>query len=294
MFDKILNLLFIAIVLILVYFTIDYLLKKFSVGEKIAFTLFVFLSFISFAYYKPDQVQQLYTEYSIPIPAAIDTPTVFGIILLLWALFVIIQYGIIILKKTSDIIVGDGMDSPESCISSDLDNQTVAGQAFIKVGGTKTIPIRGGSVWINPTTHIHKFYTHLIFSGKMEPNTSLTNVPLDLKIHIRQRRHSDMFELKDCSVGYFTTKDLSRNIQFKKSDYTEYLTDDEKNDTKTQYINTNTFLTELRIENRKYDGELQTNEHEHDSMDAHLKAQNDTGEIYESRNKKGFFEQLGF
>lgn len=293
MLDNILNLVFVGIVMILIYFTIDFLLKKFSFGEKIAFTLIIFVSYVSFAFYTPDQVQQLYYDYSIPIPNAIDTPSIFGLMLLIWVLYVMIQYGIITLKKTSDIIVADGMDSPESCIGADINNQIVGDLAFIKVGGTKTIPIRGGSVWINPATHIHKFGTHLILTGKMEPNTDLTNVPLDMKVHIRQRRKSDFFELLNCSVGYFTTKELNNNVEFKKEKYTKFLDKDDNTD-QIPAMNTNTFLAELRIENRKYDGQLQTNENEHKYMDDHLKAQNETGEIYESRNKKGFFDQLGF
>lgn len=265
---------------------------------KMTIGIFAFLMYISFAYYTKEQVQELYSNidipfvgtYNIPMPAAFDMPTLLVIVLLLWALYVGFLFGVIFLKKTSDIIIADGMDSPESCTGSDVDNQIVGDLAFIKVGGTKDIPMRGSHVWINPVSHIHKIGTHLIFTGKMEPNTSIMNVPLDLKPHIRPRRNTDFFKIEDVSVGYFTSKELDANIEADWKDFVEYK---ETSDGDSASININTFLTELRIENRQYDYQLQSNENENTGVTDHLRAQAETGRSVRILEKKGIWEQLG-
>lgn len=257
---------------------------RIGIWEIAAILVWILLTLFAFnpLYYYPEAVRVLFDSWGWKaVPEMADLPTLFAIVIILNPLYIIFEYAIIYLRITSSIIVGEGMDSLESCDSSDIQNQMNADFAYIKTGGTKDIPVKGPHVWINPRTHIHKYGEQiLLFTGNMIPNRDPEDVPFGIKNPIRARRKSDFFTLKDASIGYFTPDEETRNIRF-----------NYKQTGRT--IDTKTFLENLRILNREHDVALQENEGETDYVSRRMKAHTETGKSLQGIQKKPLLEQVG-
>lgn len=170
--------------------------------------------------------------------SVIDTPTALTFIWILWIALIMSQTSWKMLKVSSDRIIMEGMDHPESCICSDL--HTKGDLGFIRVGGAKLVPeIKGKSVWINPLTHIHKYDKFIIMEAHAAPDTGLGDVPPELIYDIYQRR-TGLFGIDKCSVGYLSSKEQQEHPEFNGEDYGE----------KKELWNTSTFVTSIMAMNK--------------------------------------------
>lgn len=251
----------------------------------IAFLLWIW--YISFAYYTPEAVKALYTDHNFSLQPSFDEPVIFLLIIFAWLIYTFIYYTFIQLQKSSDIIITPGASKPTSCTSANL--LKVGDMAFIRTGGTKPIPVEGSTVMFNPLTHIYLIGTHLIFSALSTQNTSIMDVPHEIKRHVRQQRF-DLLGVKDCTGGYLTAKELELHKEIPKDKFINFLSDKDLNSKKP--LSTIAFLNRITNWNINFDYQLQTREHENKSIRSFFQTHAGISKSVHESEKEGLFDAL--
>jgi hypothetical protein len=258
-----------------------------SIMMKLVAGVGLWLWYISFAYYTPDTVKQLYAQYNFNMQSSFDEPTIIFICILAWLLYVTVYYIFITLQRASDIIVAPGVPLPQSCTSANL--HKIGDMAWIRAGGTKPIPIEGSTAMFNPLTHIYKIGTHIIFTALCTQKTSITDLPIEIKRHARQQRF-DILGVKDCSGGYLTSRELEYHKEIDKIKYKDFLTPIESNDKKP--LSTLAFLNSITSWNINYDYQLQAQEHENKSIKEHFQTHTGISKSVQEPEKRSLYDVL--
>lgn len=206
----------------------------FKTARYISLTITFITTALAVIFPDPEkQKQALGYIFNIARPY-IDTPTIIMIIISGWILYLVCLVGHGVLLYNSDRLIVEGADRTYSCTASKF--HPTGDFGFIGAGGIKLIGYEGSTAVINPLTHIHKVANTVWMEGHVTPNTDLSDTPPEMKRDIIQRSKG-FFGLKDCSVGFLSSKEKQENVTFDGSNYEEAKnTDDRKTHTTSTFI----------------------------------------------------------
>jgi len=258
-------------------------------SQKFLIVATVFFWVVSFRYYTPEKTKELLDYFALyNITPSYDWPTIIPLALFIWMLIGLIDATHIHLKVISDVAMAEGMDGCESCVTGKL--HRVGDWGWIRVGGTKTFPIPGQSIWTGLLTHIHIIGTHIVFEGRMTPNTVLDYLPFEIKQEARQRK-TGLFGVTNCSVGYIAAGELGTHKEFEKKEYKDVIDPDEYQRL-PDVINTAEFINAIAINNSTLDLGLQLINHEHESLTKSLETIKKAGDSLKGTQQRGVWQYI--
>lgn len=259
-----------------------------NVLAKIALAFIAWLWFVSFRYYSPESVQNMYSEYSFNLQPSFDEPAIFFFLILAWLAYTALVWMFVELQKNSDIIVAPGMSYPTSCSSANLRYYGEIG--CIRVGGIKQIPtLEGDMAMFFPLTHVFLIGTHLIVSALCTQNTTIMHAPFQAKDHIRAQR-GGILGINRCTGGYLTNHELTSHRAIPAEILSNFDMGD-KHD-KKQPLSTQAFLNRLTNMNIMYDYQLQVREDENEGVRKKFKTFITISKSVQTEEKSGLFDAV--